>query len=286
MTTELGTERRGSVEVLTLDRPDALNALTDSLVEALDGELRRAGADRACRAIVLTGAGDRAFCAGVDVKSVAARDAAASEDPRTGAVDRLDPVVTSFEQLHLRLSAVVRTIHSLPVPVIAAVNGHAVGAGFAIAAAADLRVATPAARFADGFVKRGISGCEMGLSYFLPRLVGAARAFEWMLTGRPVPADEAEVTGLVSRIVEPERLVDEAVELGEGIAANAPMAVAMTKEVMWANLHAASLDQALSLESRTQVMTRATADAAEARQAFLERRAPSFETAARPRPLR
>lgn len=288
MTTDLGIERRGTVEVLTIDRPEAMNSLTDELVEALDDALRRAGADRSCRAVVLTGAGERAFCAGVDVKSVAARDAAAraGTDAAATDADRLDPVTASFEHLHLRLSGVVRTIHALPIPVIAAVNGHAVGAGFAFAAAADLRVASPAARFADGFVRRGISGCEMGLSYFLPRLVGAARAFEWMLTGRRVEADEAEATGLVSRVVEPDELVAAAVELGTAIADNAPMAVAMTKEVMWANLHAASLDQALSLESRTQVMTRATADAAEARAAFLERRAPSFDASSRPRPLR
>ena len=252
------------------------------MVTALDEALRTAAADRGCRAIVLTGAGERAFCAGVDVKAVAARDAEAAE----GAGGATDPVLAGFENLHLTLSQVVRTIHSVPVPVIAAVNGHAVGGGFAFAAAADLRVASTTATFADGFVKRGISGCEMGLSYFLPKLVGAARAFEWMLTGRRVGADEALAAGLVGEVVTPGELLETALTLGRAIAANAPMGIAMTKEVMWANLHAASLDHALALESRTQVMTRATADAAEARQSFLEKRDPEFGSSPAPRPLR
>ena len=279
---ELLTERRDQVEVITLNRPESLNAFTPAMVTALDEALRTAAADRGCRAIVLTGAGERAFCAGVDVKAVAARDAEAAE----GAGGATDPVLAGFENLHLKLSQVVRTIHSVPVPVIAAVNGHAVGGGFAFAAAADLRVASTAATFADGFVKRGISGCEMGLSYFLPKLVGAARAFEWMLTGRRVGADDALEAGLVGEVVAPGELLETALTLGQAIAANAPMGIAMTKEVMWANLHAASLDHALALESRTQVMTRATADAAEARQSFLEKREPEFRSSTAPRPLR
>lgn len=281
---EIISERVGSVEVITLNRPDSFNAFTPPMVSALDQQLVNAAADRSCRAVVLTGAGERAFCAGVDVKAVAARDAAANESEAEQA--RQDPVVAGFEHLHLLLGGVVRTIHKLPIPVIGAVNGHAIGGGFAFAAACDLRIASTNARFADGFVTRGISGCEMGLSYFLPRLVGAATAFDWMLTGRRVEPVEALEHGLVGQVVEPGELLATALDLGEAIAANAPMAITMTKEVMWANLHAVSLDQALALESRTQVMTRATADAAEARQSFLERRRPVFAIDTKPRVVR
>lgn len=281
------TERLGPTELITLNRPESFNAFTPSMLDELDAALRTAAADRSCRAIVLTGADRRAFCAGVDVKAVAARDSAAQEataDDRDAG--RTDPVLAGFENLHLKLSGVVRTIHALPIPVIAAVNGHAIGGGFAFAAACDLRVGSTNATFADGFVKRGISGCEMGLSYFLPKIVGAALAFDWMMTGRRVNAEEAAQAGLLGQVVESDQLQATALELADQLAENAPMAISMTKEVMWANLHAVSLDQALALESRTQVMTRNTADAAEARRAFLEKRAPEFRPADSARPLK
>lgn len=261
---------------LTLTRDDAMNALTPAMVGELAAALGDAATRRACRAIVLTGVG-KGFCVGIDVKDVAARDAGAGSDG-------VDPLLAGFENLHHRLSAVIRTIHALPVPVIAAVNGHAIGLGFAMAAACDLRVASPRATFADGFVKRGISGCELGLSYFLPRVVGPAVAHELMLTGRRVGADEALALGLVSRVDDDP--VAAASELVGELVANAPAAVSMTKEVMWANLHASSLDQALALEARTQSLLRATTDAKEARAAFLEKRSPEFGNPSSTRPLR
>jgi enoyl-CoA hydratase len=277
--TELTIEQTEGTVLLTLQRPDALNSLTPTLIDQFESGLREAGRDRSVRAVIITGAG-RAFCAGIDVKSVARRDAEAI------AASALDPLVAQFENLHHRLSDIVRTIHALPIPVISAVNGHAIGAGFAIAAASDLRVAGEAAAFADGFVKRGISGCEMGLSYFLPKIVGPACAFEWMLTGRTVRAVEAERSGLVSRVVASDDLLDAARELAAMVAGNSPTGVSMTKDVMWANLHAASLDHALALESRTQTLVRNTADAREARAAFLEKREPSFAQPDEPRRVR
>ncbi|MDG1366937.1 MAG: enoyl-CoA hydratase-related protein [Acidimicrobiales bacterium] len=272
----LNVEVHDSHTVLTLCREDAMNALTPPMVAELDVALRDAAARRSCRAIMLTAVG-RGFCVGIDVKEVAVRDAGT----RAGGID---PLLAGFENLHHRLSAVIRTIHSLPIPVIAAVNGHAIGLGFAIAAACDLRVAGPSATFADGFVKRGISGCELGLSYFLPRIVGPAVAHELMLTGRRVRADEALAIGLVSSVTDD---VDGAAnELVSALAENAPAAVSMTKEVMWANLHASNLDQALALEARTQSLLRATLDAQEARKAFLEKRAPQFGNPPTKRPLR
>lgn len=269
MTEDLTVERVEQTQIITLARPEGLNSLSPPMIEALPLLIAEAASDRSCRAIVLTGAGERAFCAGIDVKSVAARDAGESES-------ELDPVVASFEQLHVGLGDIIRTIHRARVPVIAAVNGHAIGAGFAIAAACDLRVGSTSARFADGFVKRGISGCEMGLSYFLPKLVGASLAFDLMLSGRRMLHDEALRSGLISEVTEADELVDRACALAASLAENAPMAISTTKEIMWANLHAPSLDAAMSLESRNQVLIRGTADAAEARQAFLEKRSPVF----------
>ncbi|MGZ0177322.1 MAG: enoyl-CoA hydratase/isomerase family protein, partial [Acidimicrobiales bacterium] len=245
-------ERHDTSVVVTLNNPDAFNALAPNMTNDLVEALRAAAADRSCRSIILTGAGQNAFCAGIDVKSVAAKDALAAADSD----ERLDPVAQGFENLHHHLSSMIRTIHTLPVPVISAVNGHAIGVGFALAAASDLRVAGDNAKFADGFIRRGISGCELGLSYFLPKLVGASVAFDWMLTGRRVEADEASRSGFIGQVVDPADTVDTALALGRSIAELAPMAVSMTKEVMWSNLHAASLDQALALEGRTQAMTR------------------------------
>ena len=277
---ELLIDRRGGAVTITLNRPEALNALTPSMISGLVEELRAAASDRSCRCVVLTGTG-RGFCAGIDVKGVAARDAAAASG-REG----LDPLVAGFENLHITLSNIIRTIHTIPVPVIAAVNGHAVGAGLAIAAASDLRLAARSATFSDGFVKRGISGCEMGTSYFLPRIVSPAMANELMLTGRRIDAAEAERIGLVSRVVDDDDLAAAAHSLAAEIAANAPAAIAMTKEVMWANLHAPSLDSALAMESRTQSLVRNTADAREARSSFLEKRDPVWEEPSEERPLR
>ncbi|MFT4988185.1 MAG: enoyl-CoA hydratase [Acidimicrobiales bacterium] len=275
-------ERHDTSVVVTLNNPDAFNALAPNMTNDLVEALRAAAADRSCRSIILTGAGQNAFCAGIDVKSVAAKDALAAADSD----ERLDPVAQGFENLHHHLSSMIRTIHTLPIPVISAVNGHAIGVGFALAAASDLRVAGDNAKFADGFIRRGISGCELGLSYFLPKLVGASLAFDWMLTGRRVEADEASRSGFIGQVVDPADTVDTALALGRSIAELAPMAVSMTKEVMWSNLHAASLDQALALEGRTQAMTRTTADAAEARLSFLEKRPPVFKEPSNPRIVR
>lgn len=295
--------RSGSTELITLRNESAFNALNPNMITGLTDALRSAARDRRCRAVVITGAGERSFCAGIDVKSVAARDSAnaqrSSNEPGHRAVPEgagpdgapddavpVDAIIAGFQNLHHRLCGIIRTINTLPIPVIAAVNGHAIGAGFAIAAAADMRIIGERARFADGFVKRGISGCEMGLSYFLPRLVGASTAFDWMMTGRNIAADEAFGTGFASAPVDPATTVDVALSRAEEIASLAPMAVEMTKEVMWANLQAASLDQALALESRTQAMVRTTADAAEARQSFLDKRSPIFATPTEPREVR
>lgn len=264
MSTVTMQEPRAGVRLLTLDRPDRLNAMNHELVADLHAALDEAAADRACRVIVLTGAG-RAFCAGLDLKG-------AGRAPGTDGLGR--PQAGMKAQQHI--ATLTPHLRATPQPVIAAVNGAASGGGLALALACDVRVAASSARFNVAFVRIGLSGCDVGVSYLLPRLIGASKAFELMLTGRFVDAEEAERIGLVSRVVEDASVVDAALEVAEQISANSPFGVAMTKEVMWSNLEASSLQAAIDLENRTQILTTFTEDMPEAMQAFLEKRPPRY----------
>lgn len=253
--------------LLTLDRPDRLNAMNHELVADLHRELDEAAADHSCRAIVLTGAG-RAFCAGLDLKGAGA-------PPNVDGLGRAQAGMAA--QRHI--ATLVAHFRATPQPVIAAVNGAAAGGGLALALVSDVRVAAASARFNVAFVRIGLSGCDVGVSYLLPRIVGASRAFELMLTGRFAGAEEAERIGLVSRVVPDGDVVDAALTIADQIAANSPFGVQMTKEVMWSNLEAGSLQAAIDLENRTQILMTFTQDMQEAMRAFLEKREPCFENA-------
>ena len=163
-------------------------------------------------------------------------------------------------------------LHRLRKPVIAAVNGPAVGGGFALALACDIRFAAPEATFGAVFITLGVSACDMGTSYFLPRLVGASRSAELLLTGRVFDAAEAAAMDLVIDVVSAASLLERALETARQIAAHAPLAVWMTKETMWQTLDAPSLRHAIDMENRTQVLCTATGDMVEATAAFRERR--------------
>jgi enoyl-CoA hydratase len=246
------------IALVELNRPAALNALTREMTGQIGDTFRALGDDPACRVIVLTGRG-RGFCAGQDMK------AAASRRPD-------EPVVVKLRSQE-RFAGMVRTMRAIRQPVIAAVNGPAAGAGMALTLGADVRVAAPAARFLVAAVKIGLSGGESGISWHLPRLIGASRAAEVLLTGRPVDALEAERIGLVSRVVEADQLIEEAMDVARQIRANAPLSIELTKHLMWANL-SNDFDEAIDLENRTQLVAGASADAAEAKRAFVERRTP------------
>jgi enoyl-CoA hydratase len=251
------------VRLVTLNRPERLNALTRELVAELNGALDRLAADEDCRAVVLTGAG-RGFCSGQDLQAASARHTQAP----SGVVEKLH-WQDQFAGMGQRLRA-------MPQLVVAAVNGASVGAGMALALAADVRLVSPSARFLVGAVKIGLSGGESGLSYLLPRLVGAGRAFDILITGRAVEAVEAERIGLALRIVEPERLVEAAVDYASSVLANSPYAVRVTKRLVWENLDAPSYQAALELENRSQILATATEDYVEAVRAFTEKRPPVF----------
>lgn len=247
------TEVGDGIALLTLNRPDKLNALTDGDVEALLSALDLVAASEA-RVLVLTGAG-RGFCAGFDL-SLAAQ----------GGDD------TAFWMARQeRYAALVTRLRAIPQPTIAAVNGAAAGAGLGLALACDTRLGSTACRFASSFIKVGMSSCDIGVSYLLPRAIGTTRAFEMMLTGRLVEAEEAARIGLVLRLVTPETLADAALELARAIAENGRLGTWMTKRGMWANLEAGSLAAAMELENRTQILLRGTGGLAQSavRRGFL-----------------
>jgi enoyl-CoA hydratase len=256
---------RPGIARVTLDRPDRLNALSWPMVDEYLELWRTLATDRELRAVVLTGAG-RGFCAGLDLQQ---------RDDALGGTDDIYTVSIRQEKIG-QLSSSLRR---LPVPVIAAVNGPAAGGGFAIALASDIRLAAPEASFHASFIRIGLSACDAGLSYLLPRIVGLGHASEIMLTGSGVDAAEAERIGLVNRVVPAEQLEDAALELAERIAGNTPFGVSMTKKGLERNIDAPGLDAAIELENRTQVLATRTEDMPEALAAFREKRPADYSKA-------
>jgi enoyl-CoA hydratase len=243
------------VVVLHLNRPDRLNAINEVMVGELSDTLADLGSDASVRAVVVTGSG-RGFCSGIDMRDFGA-GVPDAEDP---AIDRL-----RFQET---MAALPQAIRDIPQPVIAAVNGPCVGAGLAICLAADIRICSTAATFGNAAILLGLSGAEMGMSYFLPRIVGTSVAADWMLTGRKVTADEADRRGLVSEVTEPEELADRALEIASQIADLTPLGVQLTKRALQVNTDAAGLGPALELENRNQVLSHATEEAAARRQSW------------------
>jgi enoyl-CoA hydratase len=241
------------IALLTLNRPDRLNAMDHKLVADLHAHLDEIDHDRSCRVVVLTGAG-RGFCAGLDLKAGATPpDAVGLHHTEAGMAT----------QQHI--ATLVPRMRDLRQPIIAAINGPAAGGGLALALASDVRVAAASATFSVAFIKAGLSGCDIGVSWLLPRLIGASAAFELLLTGRSFDAEEALRQRLVSRVVPDGTAVDAALAIAEEIAANTPFGVWMTKEVMWSQLEVPSLQAGIDLENRTQLLC-ATTGALSARQ--------------------
>jgi enoyl-CoA hydratase/carnithine racemase len=246
--------------LVRLNRPDRMNALTFEMFDSLTALCYELEGDDSVRAVILTGAG-RGFCGGLDL----------------GAVAQLREM-TPFEFLkgQEKWAGVTLALRRLTTPVIAAVNGAAAGAGFSIALACDLRVVSTTARFNAAFIRVGLTGGDMGSSWLLPRIVGLGVANELLLTGRFVDAEEAGRMGLANRVVAPEQLIAASVELARSILANSPFGVRVTKQVVQANLGAASLEHGIELENRNQALAASTSDMKEALDAFLEGRPPVF----------
>lgn len=260
----LVTRPETGITVITLNRPARYNALLRETVERLNTAFDAAAADPGCRALVITGAG-RGFCSGQDLQGSKQR----MNEGSTGVVDKL--------YWQDQFAGMGRRLRGMPKLVVAAVNGPAVGAGMAIALSADVRLATPAAKFLVAAVRIGLSAGESGISYLLPRLIGASRAFDILLTGRPIDAAEAERIGLVRALAEPDALLDDSLAYARSVLANSPYSVAHTKKLMWENLDAASYEAAIAAENRTQILATMTEDYAEAVTAFVEKRPPAYK---------
>lgn len=256
-------ERRGAVDWVTLNRPERLNAITPDMVEALSsyfGSLEKSQA----RVVVLRGAGE-AFCAGLDIKEYLKDE-------------------TAMEKLAARghsLSNIVLKMRSCPQPVVSLLQGAACGGGFVFALASDVRIGGESLRMNDAFIKLGLSGCELGVSYFLPRLVGQALAAEMMLTGRFIDAGRALRAGLVSEVVPDAELERAGVQITEEMLAATPLGLRLTKETLGRADGMTSLAEVIAMEEQVQQRCLEGPDFAEALTAFAQKRPPRFTGGAR-----
>jgi enoyl-CoA hydratase len=237
-----------STLVLRLDRPERLNAINEDMARELRETCAAIATDSEIQVVVLTGAG-RGFCSGIDLRDFGP----SSPDASAPALDRL-----RFQEM---MASLPDSLRALPQPVVAAVNGPAVGGGMALCLAADVRVCATSASFGNAAILIGLSGAEMGMSYHLPRIVGTSVAADWMLTGRTVSAEEAFRCGLVSALVDDDGLLTHALELAAQIAANSPLGVQLTKRALQVNTDAPDLAAALEVENRNQVLAHADAEA-------------------------
>ena len=258
----LTLERRGAVEILSLNRPEALNAMSPEMVSEMrayfDGLLARLDV----RVVLLRGEG-RMFSAGADLGSVAFAEAGEGRAQRQMAMQKL-------------YSGLVRSMRACPQPIIALLHGAVCGGGFSLALASDVRYAAPSVRMNAAYIRVGLGGCDMGAGYLLPRLVGLSNASEFLLTGRFIGAERALRMGLVSEIVPEDKLLEAGLALAGDMLKTAPMGLRMTKETLNAEIDAPSLDAALALEDRQQVILLETADHREAVAAFREKREPRY----------
>jgi enoyl-CoA hydratase len=259
----LKLEREGALAWLTLDRPDRLNAMSRQLVAELRAYFSSLPEDRETRVVVLRGAG-RAFCAGLDLKEASDGDGVSG-----GSVD-------AGLRSQRRIAELVMLMRRAPQPIIACVHGAASGGGFALALGADVRIAGATARMNAAFIRIGLSACDVGVSYFLPRIVGASIAAELLLTGNFIDAARAEKSGLVSRVVPDAELEGAARELAGEMLRNSPLGLRLTKECLNLSLDAGSLEQVIAIEDRNQILCTRSDDFREGVAAFLEKRPPRY----------
>lgn len=254
------------VAVVTLNRAERMNSMAFDVMVPFRDTLRSLGDDNSVRVVVLTGAG-RGFCSGADQSG---------ERGRVPNVDGLTPVTVALRAMEL-LDEIVLTLRRLHQPVIAAVNGPAIGGGLCLAMACDVRVAAESAYFRAAGINNGLTASELGLSYLLPRAIGSSRAAELMLTGRDVGAAEAATIGLVSRVVPDGQLLESCLETAADISRWSRSGVELTKRTLWTGLDAASLEQHMHAEGMGQLLVRLqTRNFEEAVAARKEKRQPEF----------
>lgn len=253
-------EKDGPVDWVTFNRPDNLNALSRQFVRELNHYFGSLETNYDVRVVVLKGNG-RAFCAGLDMK-----------DPERP----LDSTTNTGMKSQRNFSGIVMRMRRCPQPIIGLLHGYAAGGGFSIALGCDVRIAAEGTKMNCAFIKIGLSGCEMGASYHLPRLVGTSIAAELLMTGRFIDADRALRHGLVSEVVPADQLVAAGKSLADDMVATAPLGLRMTKECFWANVDGNDLNSAIAMEDRNQILAVSNGDVAEGIKSFLEKRKPNY----------
>lgn len=254
----------GPVDWVTLNRPDSLNALNPQLIEELLDYFGNMYFERKTRVIVMKGAG-RAYCAGLDLKAREPADNEPGGGPQRGLLTQR------------RISEIVMRMRRCQQPIISLVHGPACGGGFAFALASDIRIAGQSARMNAAFIRIGLSACDIGVSYFLPRLVGVSVASELMLTGRFINAERALRVGLVSEVVPDDQLEEAVKPYLQEMLTTSPLGLRLTKECLNFSVDAPSLEAAVAMEDRNQILTSQTIDVAEGMRAFLEKRPPQYK---------
>lgn len=238
-------ELDGPMGRLTLNRPERLNAIDAAMLDDLDRFWKEAPAMRECRVIIITGMGDRGFCSGLDLKEAAGVLSGFGEEGISG-----DAMFWGQR----KFSGLIEMMRTCPQPVIAAVNGAAMGGGLSLALAADVRLACGAAKFCASYINIGLGGADMGSSYLLWRLVGWGRAAELLMTGRVIDVEEAYRIGLVNHVYDREVLLEQAGEMAARMVEKSPLGLRLTKDALNAGLNAGSLGDALRMEDRNQVL--------------------------------
>ncbi|WP_227981051.1 enoyl-CoA hydratase [Nocardia spumae] len=257
---------RPQIALVTLNRPDRMNAMAFDVMVPLRETLEAVAADNDVRVVVLTGAG-HGFCSGADLQGAG----------RVPNIDGLTRTTVARRSMDL-LDSVMTTLRRMHQPVIAAVNGAAIGGGFCLSMATDIRVASEQAYFRAAGINNGLTSAELGISYLLPRAIGASRAFEIMLSGRDIDAAEAERIGLVSRTVAPDDLLDTCYEMAERMIGYSRVGTELTKRMLWSGMEAGSLESHMQHEGTAQLYVRLTTENFdEAIRARRDRRTPVYE---------
>ncbi|WP_334163989.1 enoyl-CoA hydratase/isomerase family protein [Phenylobacterium sp.] len=258
---DLELRQDGEVVWATMNRPERLNALSRNLVDELRDFFTGLYWRRDVRVVVLQGAGAN-FCAGLDLKERAEPQGARS--------------IGAGLTAQRKISEIVIAMRRCPQPIVACVDGAAAGGGFALALASDVRIATPSARMNAAFIRIGLSACDIGVSYFLPRMVGSSVAAEYMLTGRFITAERARELGLVSQIVPAEELAATAQGFVDDMLHATPLGLRLTKEALNHAIDAGGLEAVIALEDRNQILASSDGDFGEGVKAFLEKRRPAY----------
>ena len=253
-------QKEGDIDWLTLDRPSVLNALSRQMMLELQHYFGELYSDSQVRVVILRGEG-KSFCAGLDLKEE--RDPS-ERGPSAGM------------RAQRRVSEIMMRMRRCPQPIISLIHGAASGGGFALALASDVRLATPDARMNAAFIRIGLTACDVGVSYFLPRLAGTSLASELLLTGRFLGAERAHALGLVSELVPHAELNDAGRRLARDMLRNSPLGLRLTKECLNHSLDAGSLEAVVAMEDRQQILCAQTDDMREGVRAFFERRNPEY----------